>query len=145
MIDLNKKYTTVGGYEVVLYDIVDNTVFGRYLDPEFNIWIPDKWNVLTGKNCSVPTANKWHLVEIVEFNIAATNTKWVYYYGIGVIVPVWANWICTDKNGTVWCYEDKPEIREYGEFGNIGSNSVFQVFDKIQYNGDWRTSLMEIK
>lgn len=144
MIDLTKNYKTKCGFEVVLYDdIVNNTVFGRYLDTDFNRWIPDNWNVLTGKNCSSITKN-WDLVEIVKFKISSLNCKDVWYHGYYIRIPEWGKWIVTNSFGEIWCHANKPDLDRCYDRGWVNTGKTFRVTENVQFVGDWRDSLNEV-
>ena len=144
MIDLNKKYTTKNGYEVVLYDIVDNWVHGRHLDPKLISWVPTKWHVNNGLNRDQSRAtNDNDLVEIVKFKLTSLNCKDVWYHGYYISIPRWVKWIATNSYGDVWVYENKPELDSYGQ-GWIKAGRLFRVMQNVQFVGDWRDSLNEV-
>ena len=100
MIDLNKKYKTKQGCDVVLYEIVDNLVFGRrYTDGK---WYACNWYIKTGQLCKAFT-NNMDLVEVPDFSIKSNSihTKTVNYFGINVTVPAGIRYIATHSDGFV--------------------------------------------
>lgn len=138
MIDLNKKYKTTAGWDVVLFEISDK-IYGKvnYFNTEWQVF---QWT-LSGNNRDVDS--RYNLVEVPNFEIKNLNCKCVTYFGYKLYVPVWANWISTDVDGKVWVYVNKPTISITRHLYNDGNG--FPLLPKIEYKGNWRTSLMEIK
>lgn len=87
--------------------------------------------------------SKPDLIEISNFEIKDLNCKYVTYFGYKLYVPIWATWISTDKNGQVWVYINKPHIGVNRYV--FGCGSPIDALNKIKFDGDWRTSLMQIK
>lgn len=137
MISLDKKYKTAAGWDVVLFEISDK-VYGKvnYCDKE---WVVCVWPV----NGFYSTNSVYNLVEVPNFEIKNLNCKYVNYFGYKLYVPNWANWISIDADGEVWVYVNKPTIgiARHLQDGDNG----FNILPKIEFEGDWRNSLMEIK
>ena len=150
MIDLNKKYKTKSGLEVVLLDIVDNKVFGRVYTnrlPNGEVtkdkkWRSAEWFVENGTYFS--KESHLDLVEVNNFKIKDLRCKYITYFGYKLYVPKWAGWIATDQNGEVWVFEYKPQLT-IGNFIAVSKNRTFSILEPIEYEGDWEDSLMEIK
>lgn len=145
MIDLNKKYTTVGGYEVVLYDIVDTTVFGRYYHPLLQRWNMCVWSISSGK-CESASNGNFDLVEVPEFRIVSHNIKKVTYFGILLTVPYWTKWIAVNGLGEIQIFDDVPScntmIPRWNKNNSLGDARYLAI--NIGYTGDWKKSLREV-
>lgn len=143
MIDLNKKYQTLQGDPVVLYDIVGNKVFGRWCDDDGE-WYSCRWLVETGR-LYPETISSADLVEVPDFSIISFNCeKIITYFGAKVLVPYWAKWIATDLDGKVVAFQNKPWLNLQTHWCcNSGRRVV--LTESATYKGDWENSLMEIK
>lgn len=142
MIDLNKKYTTRNGRDVILYDIFGDIVFGRYYNPALQRWYMCVWPMYSGK-CESVSNGDFDLVEVPEFNIVSHNIKKVKYFDIELTVPYWAKWIATDADGELVAFENKPLYNFNHWYCEIDRQLTLKEF--VNYDGDWRKSLMEIK
>jgi hypothetical protein len=72
------------------------------------------------------------------------NFKNVNYYGISFNIHPYYIWIATDQNGNTAAYSHKPIIRDgYYDSKDIEGNGL--LLGKVDFKGDWRKSLMEIK
>lgn len=147
MIDLNKKYTTRNGDPVVLYEIIDNQVFGRwYIDGK---WYACNWYIKTGQLYE-ETISTMDLVEVPEFKVISEvvrRYKTVKYFDFDIIVPVWVNYIATESDGNVMGFNRSPVLGCKDLSWNNG-----RLYDQnatkllaVTFDGDWRKSLMEIK
>lgn len=79
-----------------------------------------------------------------EFN----QTKPVKYFGLYLNVPYTANYIATDEDGMVWCYDNKPEINKFYSdcWTYRGYDNNFIEIAEVDLEGmDWKDTLMEIK
>lgn len=65
----------------------------------------------------------------------------INYFSYELDVPEWANWICTNKNGQVWVFENKPVIEVNYWFKANGQRE--RVFTVVPLN--WKNSLIQIQ
>ena len=147
MIDLNKKYTTKNGNPVVLYDIVEKTVFGRYKSCITGQWSPCEWSLQYGKHYAY---TGFDLVEVPEFTIISEvvrQYKTVKYFNFDIIAPVWVNYIATESNGNVIGFNRSPVLgcKELSWNNDKLYDQTATKLLSITFDGDWRKSLMRIK
>jgi hypothetical protein len=90
MIDINKKYTTRDGREVVIYAVYDDEVQGAYKKVN-NRWEVTWW-LLDGRFTDSDIKNPNDLIEVQE-------------------VTIWANIV---KNGDVYVYPNHAEAIKWG-------------------------------
>lgn len=140
MIDLNKKYKTRNGNPVVLYEIVDNQLFGRWL--KGGIWYSCEWFKETGR-LYPSTVTNLDLVEVPEFAIKSSiiHTKTVNYFGINVTVPANIKYIATHSDGFVFGFYHKPETGLV--FWKSYDREPVKLM-QIEFDGDWCKSLQEV-
>lgn len=143
MIDLNKKYKTQGGYPVILYDIVDTKVFGRWC--KNGHWYSCDWFKETGR-LFAGTSNL-DLVEVPEFSIISHNIKKVKYFDIELTVPTWVKWIAVNATGEIQLFDDVPDVPEISltqwiKMNHLGKFRYLPV--NVGYTGDWKKSLQEV-
>lgn len=72
-----------------------------------------------------------------------TAQKTVNYFGIDLIVPDEYGFLATDKGGSVYWYEERPEFdkSQWDTDASVGS-----FLCGVDLEGmDWRESLMEVK
>ena len=67
--------------------------------------------------------------------------KEIDYFGQSVIVLRGAKYIATDESGKTYTYQSKPLVQKDFWLGVSGSNYVCD----IEFEGNWRDSLMVIK
>lgn len=71
------------------------------------------------------------------------------YRGAGLIIPKWVRFIAMDSDGSVWGYEEQPEVNtaEDGEWATVGGRNARRVGWRSQNtaNKEWRHSLREVK
>lgn len=84
------------------------------------------------------------------FNIKKqiTSQKHIIYFGILIIIPDTVNYIVTDELGYVLGFSGEPTIPPIS-IENTRPTWKFQNqypirLTKIQFNGDWKESLMKI-
>ena len=127
MIDLNKKYKTQSGGCVVLYEILDDKVFGRVLLPTG--WYPAYWYVITGRSNEGYYCEN-DLVEVKSYEYfkiddpvmvrRSDDDKWKKRYFSGVdrhgSPTTWVDGKTSWTNGfesvIVWTYCRKPTTEE---------------------------------
>lgn len=145
MIDLNKKYKTNHGWDVVLLDIVENKVFGRYYNPALQQWYSTEWKISTGK-CQFVSAigDNYNLVEVPEFKVNSVKyKKLITYFGVELQVPNWTKWVATDADGELVAFANKPLYTFNHWYSEI--DKVLTLKESVNYDGDWRKSLREVK
>lgn len=147
MIDLNKKYKTKHGCDVVLYEIVDNQVFGRRCTD--GKWYACSWCIKNGQLYKDFT-NNMDLVEVPEFTIISEvvrQYKTVKYFDFDIIVPVWVNYIATESNGNVIGFNRSPVLgcKDLSWNNDKLYDQTATKLLSITFDGDWRKSLMKIK
>lgn len=147
MIDLNKKYTTRNGDPVVLYEIVDNQVFGRWYKNK--IWYSCDWFVETS-SLHQNSTSFLDLVEAPEFKVISEvvrQYKIVKYFDFDIIVPVWVNYIATESNGNVIGFNRSPVLgcKDLSWNNDKLYDQTATKLLSITFDGDWRKSLMRIK
>lgn len=147
MIDLNKKYTTKNGNPVVLYDIVEKTVFGRYKNCITGQWSSCEWSLQYGKHYAY---TGFDLVEVSVFTIISEvvrQYKTVKYFNFDIIVPVWVNYIATESNGNVIGFNRSPVLgcKDLSWNNDKLYDQTATKLLSITFDGDWRKSLMRIK
>ena len=87
MISLDKKYKTVGGYEVKLekIQVVENiTVLGRWKDSR-GVWCRSNWCIKTGYIYGTTKPGKLSLIEIEE-NMISLDKKYKTFCGREVVL-----------------------------------------------------------
>ena len=65
----------------------------------------------------------------------------ITYYQHEIEVPDWANWICTNKDGQVWVFENKPVIEVNYWFKADGQRERAITVVPL----DWKNSLIQIQ
>lgn len=71
------------------------------------------------------------------------------YRGAGLIIPKWVRFIAMDSDGSVWGYEEQPEVNtaEDGEWATVGGRNARRVGWRSQNTAEkeWRYSLREVQ
>jgi hypothetical protein len=146
MIDMNKKYKTKNGFEVVLTELFDGRVYGRFLVPVSFKWWAASWSALNGACWDDDSG--YDLIEVPEFEILSSNNKlikYVTYFGQELIVPDWTKYIATNLDGKVYAYNNSMPAfisrRRWIQNVNDGKSTILTT---IKYSGDWTKSLVEV-
>lgn len=142
-IDLTKKYKTVTGLQVKLYDVVDSTqkycVIGAIYGAG-GIWRATSWDA-SGNNIDGDYHN---LTEIPDF--AVVRSEQIYsetfeYFEIKIILPKNIKWLATDYDGNLYGYFSEP----YLTFGNYwDSDGDCVKIAKIKFKGDYKQSKLQV-
>ena len=144
MIDLNKKYKTESGFEVKLFEIIGDQVFGAYNHPE-NGWLPTKWD-----SNGLCVFDLYDLVEVPLFEISSFTqkqlTKEVLVHGHDMFVPAWTKYVVIHIGGGVYALEQKPCVATrfdtYFDFSNCGK--IERVGLVGGFSGNVQDSLVEV-
>jgi hypothetical protein len=142
MIDLNKKYKTKNGFEVKLFEIIGDRVFGVYNHLKYG-WQPTKWNIFDGAHC---TLFGYELVEIPQFEISGFNqeqiSKGITVYGQYMIVPVWTKYVFVSNSGNIFASLEKPELDSCGSWWGTKMRAKVGSVDALR--GHIKDSLVEV-
>lgn len=143
MIDLNKKYKTKNGFEVKLFEIIGDRVFGVYNHLKYG-WQPTKWNIFDGAHHSL---FGYELVEIPQFQIFGFEqeqiSKAITVYGQYMIVPVWTKYVFVSYSGNIFASEEKPEFHD--DYWNIYDLKLLQLVGTFKcVQGHIKDSLVEV-
>lgn len=139
-IELTKKYKTFEGYDVALYEIMKNQVFGRFKNHD-GIWESGTWDT-NGVCISHPT--EFELVESEEVVITKICsieplTKDVIYLGASFTVPYDAEFMAIDSDGSLNSFDNKPSL------GNtLWYDEHQDTIGLVEFDGDWKNSLRDI-
>jgi hypothetical protein len=147
MISLDKKYQTKKGNEVILFNILEDSIFGAIKKDDGKL-IPGSWNIQSGQYYDYCLTDYFNLVKIPNFSIPDDslifkphNTKIVKYFGRKIEVPANVFYLATDVNRNLYGFTSKPRISE---------NELHWYDDRImigsigKYYGDWRDSLQAV-
>jgi hypothetical protein len=144
MIDLNKKYTTKNGFEVKLFEIIGDRVFGVYNHLKYG-WQPTKWNIFDGAH---GTLFGYELVEIPQFQVSGFNQeqicKEITVYGQYMIVPVWAKYVFVSNRCFVYVSEKKPELSGPSSWDYSSMGTFEKVGEVGVTKGHIKDSLVEV-
>jgi hypothetical protein len=149
-VDINKKYITQSGKKVIIYEIDESQpiyqVLGCYLNAD-NVKYTNKWTI-TGKFSGNHEYSEYDLIEDVEKEFQPINharqLRIVDYHGMLFGVDKRIAWMSTDYNGATYGHSSKPNLGNlYWRIDDGDAKSSF--LGKIDYKGDWKKSLMEIK
>lgn len=66
-----------------------------------------------------------------------SDTKTITFEGREYTVPVWVEWVARDKNGSIYGYENKPDIDVFV------FRSPKSIFIAAHYSG-WADSLTKV-
>jgi hypothetical protein len=79
------------------------------------------------------------------FELKLTGLKKVEYFGCIFYVSKIMKYMATDKDGTIYAYDKKPEIidRAY-EWSGFDNHYFEGVSAPFKYKGNWKESLQKI-
>lgn len=160
-ISLDKKYKTVSGLDVKLYEQFDTYVIGAFYSFVEKRWISGEWEIVSGYfsgylgYTGISPSNFFNLVEIPEFKceeiiFSQNRFRTVDYFGVNIAIPNGFNYIATCISGKVYAFNIMPVINaldrwEYGDgefvdsiYCAVGSTDLVA---NIKFSGDWKKSL----
>lgn len=143
MIDITKTYKTKNGFEVKLYDIIDDRIMGavHLVDNATNIWCAATWNLL-----GLSHNSNFDLVEIPKFSIdnfrQNSLLKAVFYFGKSINVPLGTKYVYVSGNGIVWASTVKPKWYEFSHSWS-GWDTDTEV-GRTDYTGNIKDSFVEV-
>lgn len=151
MIDLNKKYTLKNGSEVHLFEILNDTVYGRYYDKCSLKWYLGSWNVDYGYSKPSTLSQEWDLIEVPTFKIEriiVKEMKHQNYLGVGLYVPSTVNYIAVSSTGRIYGFQTEPVIRTDisvygGQYWYAYHPDIY--LGRCEYSGDWKNSLVKLQ
>ena len=122
MINLKKKYQTKYGLEVVLYEIVENVVFGRYFSiAHAGRWLPCTWYADTGR--SVGGYFDYDLVEVNPYKDFVIDEP-----------------VMVSNNGEIWNRRHFAGVDKRGNSLAWAKGNTLWGYSKIQLNRNNRIS-----
>ena len=151
IIDINKKYKTMSGREVIICDVdtsqPDYQVIGIIIK-ESGEKTPESWCINGDYICFNNESHPNNLVEAQAFEISRSvyGNKEINYFGIKYLIPptLDINYITTDDKGQVYGWTKQPIFkRSHGAWHTcLGFNILL---DEIEFKGDTEQSLMIIE
>lgn len=68
-----------------------------------------------------------------------SQTKTINYFGMGITIPDWAKYLATDRDGSVYAYDNKPSID--GDDWFVDHSSITSIATVNLHGLDWRETL----
>lgn len=66
----------------------------------------------------------------------------IEYFGLNVGVPIWCNYLATDRSGSLYAYSTRPLFKN-DQF--INADMYYQYISRVNLNGiNWKETLREI-
>ena len=70
--------------------------------------------------------------------------KHIYYFGELLFIPVWANWVATDADGSIVAFEDEPHVCENWWEDSWNGRNLMWVGSAELGVEDWTKTLVRV-
>lgn len=155
MVELNKKYQTKDGRVVEIYRIDAGgpyPVIGATKDLELDAWDLHRWTA-TGSLFSNGYTDA-DLVEIPDFRVTKHTRHYkkpINYFSVVLNIHEEIKWLATDSSGNLCGHKQKPVLTYYSSesfkynHGYWANGGDYIKLAQIEFDGDWRKSLMRVE
>lgn len=155
MIEIGKQYKTVSGLIAEVFKINDASkgieypVIGAYLR-EDNVWINCSWT-LDGKHFFFNDPLDLILTDFRVTKHTRHYKKPINYFSVVLNIHEEIKWLATDSSGNLCGHKQKPVLTYYSSesfkynHGYWANGGDYIKLAQIEFDGDWRKSLMRVE